>query len=173
MSSDERIFEHPARIRDARSADIIGHCVIGRSFSSMFDELADRKSAGSRTLDIPIDGLFKLLKREAYVLWYAEGSNHRSIRITVALKEGHTPIDHLKAWAHAVELAKMCSNHDAQGGRSDNDEKLSLISHAYHAVEDVFQEFVEQLRSIGWGIDEGVIVVGLPPTIVVNEDVKK
>lgn len=116
-----------------------------------------------------MDDLLELLQQESYILWYTKRSNRPS-NISVAFKAGHSPIDHLKAWAHAVEVANRLSKPDAGNG---SDEKLLSIRDAYLAVEEAFPEFIEKLRSVGWAIDEGSIVVGLPSTIVVQEDGRK
>ncbi|KAJ3006916.1 hypothetical protein NUW54_g3751 [Trametes sanguinea] len=44
---------------------------------------------------------------EKYVLWFtSEASSYPSLAVT--FKDGHGPHDHLKAWSHAHEVARLC-----------------------------------------------------------------
>ncbi len=64
--------------------------------------------------------------------------------VHIVLKEGHGPMDHLKAWIHA------------SGGELDH-----------------FESFTEALEQKGWIIGEGGLVTRLPRRVVVGGNDKK
>ena len=121
-------------------------------------------------VDTSIHNTLKVFAQERYVLWYTWGGRSRPVNITIALKEGHTSVDHLKAWVHAVEIAGMCGGrHEVEKFKGESDERVALIRKAYATVEETFSVFVEDMRSLGWRIDEGAIITGSPSTIVVDQ----
>ncbi|KAF9043753.1 DUF647-domain-containing protein [Hymenopellis radicata] len=64
--------------------------------------------------------------------------------VHIVLKEGHGPVDHLKAWVHA------------SGGELDH-----------------FESFIEALEKKGWVVGEGGLVTRLPRRVVVDGNHKK
>ena len=176
ISLEERVFAHPAHLRDVRSGATIGYCMIASSFLSMFDGSRHRRPYDRRrsrfTLNVPIHQLLRIFSRERYILWCdPRGTRKRPAHISIVLRDAHTQVDHLKAWVHAFEVAVMCRDLrlDSKKTRGDIDEGVQLIGTAYALIDRTFQTFIERLRANGWRIDEGTIVVGSPSIVVIDE----
>ena len=97
------------------------------------------------------------------------------MRIAVGLKEGHGPHDHMRAWAHAHELARA----HASIGTEAFGERLAAVHRAGAMVARALPGFMGAARRAGWRVDEGALVGGSPATLVVelsdfvgNEDKK-
>jgi hypothetical protein len=80
------------------------------------------------------------------------------------LKEGHTPLDQLKAWAHAEEIGRVWTEQSVDV----KDEPQFLIEATYQMVEDHFAAFVKHLRDLGWNLDEGALMTGSPKAVFVS-----
>jgi hypothetical protein len=173
VSLAERVFEHPARLHHAKSRATIGYCMIAPSFLSMFDgtrhRLLNTRRQSRITMSVPVYQLVSIFSRERYILW-CDTARARTgpPQIYIMLKEGHTQIDHLKAWVHAYEVAMTCRTLYSEQPEDDGHEGIRLIGQAYAAADGKFGSFVEHMRTIGWRIDEGTILVGSPSTIVLN-----
>ncbi|KAI0765221.1 vitamin B6 photo-protection and homoeostasis-domain-containing protein [Fomes fomentarius] len=100
---------------------------------------------------------------ERYVLWFASAPG-AAVHVLVALKDGHAPPDHLKAWAHAHELVRQV------GGRTPTEfgTRLTAVRSALECVGCMMPGFVEDARAVGWKIEEGVLVGGSPVTMEVE-----
>ncbi|KAK1231670.1 hypothetical protein PQX77_005211 [Marasmius sp. AFHP31] len=103
----ESIFHEPSTLRDD-SGNLLGHCTIGSSIGVILS-----KSSTSLVSSTVLDAL----KDERYILWFDPGclsslSTAGSIvsstpRLHIFLRDGHRPSDHLKAWIHATEVARL------------------------------------------------------------------
>jgi hypothetical protein len=113
-----------------------------------------------------IHELVDLFKDERYALWCRWQSRHRSPDISIALKAGHTPQDHLRGWLHACEIARLI----ATDGRTTERGEIHYIRAAHREVDRLFGKFTNAMRHHGWKIDEGTLVVGLPPIISFDVD---
>lgn len=164
ISRHERIFVSPSRIRDGNSGAIIGRCTIGCSLSSLLR--IDVGTPVKRLAEVSIHDLVDLFKDERYALWCRRQSRHRSPDISIALKAGHTPIDHLRGWLHACEIARLI----ATDGRTTEGGEIHYIRAAHREVDRLFEKFTSVMRLHGWKIEEGTLVVGLPPVISFDVD---
>ena len=157
----ERIFVDSAWIGPSRST----HCVLGAPFTALVGTLSTTQIAA----------LLATFSADKYVLWVAASTPGGSMRIAVGFKEGHGPHDHMRAWAHAHELAR---GHAGIGTEAFG-ERLAAVHRAGARVTRAFPGFVEAARRAGWRVDEGALVGGSPATLVVelsdfvgNEDKK-
>lgn len=165
ISEVERIFESFGILRDASTGRITGHCTIGSSLSAI--------------LVPPVQPeLLEIFKSERYVLLYdpkclcdvpGKGSRHFSgfLRLHICLKVGHSPEDHLKAWAHASEVGRML---ELEKGHSDASSGEEIIRAAYDRVDLLFAHFISGLRAAGWNTTEGALMTGLPRTVLTSID---
>jgi hypothetical protein len=156
----ERIFEWPGVLRNGCNDKVMGHCTIGSSLSTVLTDHAGYKS------------LLRVFRSERYLLCFDACSVSRNRRgskrpqLHICLKEGHTPLDQLKAWAHAEEIGRVWTEQSMDG----KDEPQFLIEATYQIVEDHFAAFVKQLRDLGWNLDEGALMTGSPKAIFVSAD---
>ena len=149
----------PSRIRDGSSGTIIGRCTIGCSLTSSLR--IGVKAPVGRLGEVSVYELADLFRDERYALWCRRKSRYRSPDISIALKVGHTPRDHLRGWLHACEIARLM----ATDGKPTEHGEIHYVRAAYQEVDGLFEKFTNVMQHHGWKIDEGTLVVGLPPVI--------
>jgi hypothetical protein len=164
ISRDERILVSPSRIRDGNSGTTIGRCTIGYSLTSFLRTGAE--SSVERLGDAPIHELIEIFRDEKYALWCRRKSRYQSPDISIALKTGHTPRDHLRGWVHGCEIARLM----ASDGTATERGAIHYIRAAHREVDRLFERFSTIMQHHGWKIDESTLVVGLPPVISFDID---
>lgn len=164
ISRDERILVSPSRIRDGNSGTTIGRCIIGCSLASLLR--TDVETSVERLGDVSVHELVELFKDEKYALWCRRKPRCRSPDISIVLKAGHTPRDHLRGWLHGCEIARLMASDGTTTERSE----IHYIRAAHREVERLFEKFTSVMQHHGWKIDEGTLVVGLPPIISFGVD---
>src|SRR5579872_4529219 len=102
ISRHERILVSPSQIRDENSGTTIGRCSIGCSLTSFLRLNAETPTEWLE--EVSIHELVNLFKDERYALWCRKKSKYQPPDISIALKAGHTPRDHLRGWVHACEI---------------------------------------------------------------------
>jgi len=164
ISQHERILVPPSQILGGNPGTIIGRCTIGCSLSSLLR--IDVETSVKRLGDVSIHELVDLFKDERYALWCRRRSRRRCPDISIALKAGHTPLDHLRGWLHACEIARLIST----DGEPTEGGEIHYIRAAHREVDRLFEKFTSVMRHHGWKIDEGTLVIGLPPIISFDMD---
>ncbi|KIY53481.1 hypothetical protein FISHEDRAFT_68831 [Fistulina hepatica ATCC 64428] len=178
VASQEKIFRSPGILWDVEG-NMAGWCSIGTSFAATFHQRP-----------VPAE-VFKLLSNEKYVLWYDDASllddSQVGIRLNrelpclhICLKEGHTSVDHLRAWLHATELSFLLSDGTRSmvvGGDTELDDlqtepnsPLGLLQRSHERVKAAFDDFVSQMQAAAWDISPVSICVmaGAPPSVVTS-----
>ncbi len=107
--------------------------------------------------------LLEVFTDDKYVLWFASPPA-ATVRLVVGFKEGHGPQDHLKAWAHAHEVVRICGSKTP----SESGTQLAAVQVALERVSKMFPSFVEAAKATGWKVDEGALVGGSPVTMSVE-----
>ncbi|KAJ7598393.1 vitamin B6 photo-protection and homoeostasis-domain-containing protein [Mycena floridula] len=152
ISRTERIFERPGTIRDVHSGRVLGHCSIGSSFSAILSE--------------PIQStLLPLFQKERYLLWYDPsclvGAKLVGLPcLHICLKKDYSPVDQLRAWAHAAEVARLA---DAKEGDVED-----LIRLAYSNTEHHFADFIRKMRVAEWNTVDGTLMTSAPRTLLTS-----
>lgn len=113
-------------------------------------------------LDSLLPHLIKAFSNEKYILW-AE-ARHSTHNVQVFLKDGHTALDHLKAWIHAADFVSLCPLN-----ASSLPELMHHLEESKKTVDRHFQTFVGGLKEAGWDIDAPGLVSGSPITIQIEE----
>ncbi|KAL0569071.1 hypothetical protein V5O48_012898 [Marasmius crinis-equi] len=194
----ESIFHRPEVILDD-SGTPLGHCSIGSSIGTVL----------SQSMSIPTV-VFDTLKNEKYVLWFdPKCLSHRSSpdspvvigtpHIHIFLKEGHRSFDHLRAWLHAIEVARSVKREmlaqreklrnrvgnalQNQSGKLELEldggalEASKLMSSAYEVIKKETSSFVDTMISEKWafsnvdGVKELEVSLMTGPPITVIADV--
>ncbi|KAF9486159.1 DUF647-domain-containing protein [Pholiota conissans] len=152
----ERIFEYPGTIRDPLTGQIQGYCTIGSSFSSIL-----RRPVPS--------GLIDIFREERYIIWFDHSclrlamnastspNLHGLKRVHIALKEGYTNDDLVKAWIQAVEICSIVG---------ENVDALGVVRTSYQSVTRQLPQFMESLRLSGWLTADCPIMIGVPHAVV-------
>lgn len=78
----------------------------------------------------------------------------------ICLKDRYTPQDQLKAWVHALELARACN--------TTTSDPVSLISASYQGLDRGFKLFVQYMESMGWDVKEDALMTGAPGAVLVS-----
>lgn len=127
------------------------------------------KDRWSAAIAAPIDLLIQTFAEERFIPWYHPTSDKSDLGIDVqiVLKEGHTPLDHLKAWAHAIELVRILNN-PKPDEKAGNGRQVVSNRKALAIVNESFPTFLEHMRSVGWRLEGGTLVVGSSPTVVIE-----
>ncbi|EMD34725.1 hypothetical protein CERSUDRAFT_116920 [Gelatoporia subvermispora B] len=169
MAVKERIFADPTLLmHPLRPEKRLGHCHLGASLSTIFLE-THRPCPPSRTSTVPnltsaqLNVVLQTFENERYILWLRHDSRSESLQLVVCFKTGHQPIDRLKGWIHAQELAIALED-----GVHPMFEKLhEVVQTSLARVQKLFPLFLDAARGRGWMVEEGLLV-GIPYTISVR-----
>ncbi|KAF1849955.1 DUF647-domain-containing protein [Cucurbitaria berberidis CBS 394.84] len=149
VSKRERVFERDGILRWADD-EIVGYCKIGVSLEALLSRF-DRGHTLTGSVDLRNMGMSELLHvfaDEAYILWPALSDDNALI----VLKEGCTPIDQLKAWTHALLLARRARG---EMGKPDADgaSRLAELRRTLETTRGLFAESSKALRQRGWELE--------------------
>ncbi|KAJ7154551.1 vitamin B6 photo-protection and homoeostasis-domain-containing protein [Mycena filopes] len=178
VSALERIFARPGVLRELRTNSVAGRCTIGSSLTAVL-------RPGANTIP---PALLAQMRGERYVLWFdracLELTPRREreqdellhvsapIHLHICLKEGHTPADQLKAWAHAAEVGRMRVLQQRASAASSAEPlhatPAELVLAAHGRVEAVFAQFMQGMRAAGWNTAEAALLPGAPRTLIVS-----
>ncbi|PCH44701.1 hypothetical protein WOLCODRAFT_154740 [Wolfiporia cocos MD-104 SS10] len=174
VAQHERIFANPSALYDTSTHAklFLGSCHIGSAFSSISPNASLSYSSTPHLTLAQLTSLLETLSSEQYLLWYSpptRSSSHLSLHIL--MKPHHRPSDHLKAWAHAYEAARLLV------GRAPNDFEVGLaaVQTARAVVEEAWEDFIEGVREAGWKLAEGeggLVGVGRTIQVEVQESAK-
>jgi hypothetical protein len=147
VSRVERVFERDGVLRWC-GEEVVGCARIGVSLRELLGRMGEQRRARTGAMHLQGVGLEELLDvfgEEKYVLWPAESAEQAAL---IVLKEGCTAVDQLKAWAHALLLAKRL-----QGGTSSKDRFLTELRQTLKDTRRVFEKQVDALNKKGWDLN--------------------
>jgi hypothetical protein len=180
VSQRERIFSRPDALRDGLSGTILGYCTIG---SSLAQEVQAVALGG-------FHNVVEIFREERYILWFnprclcpepdgrpslAEGlvQGSQSLHLHIFLKVGHTSIDHVRAWTHALEVASMLRRRhetetDSYNTKSRPLDAIALVRTAHERMTKRFPTFMNGLKEAGWNTGDGSIclMAGSPTAVI-------
>ncbi|KAH6858360.1 vitamin B6 photo-protection and homoeostasis-domain-containing protein [Alternaria alternata] len=157
VSKRERIF-HRGDVLRWSDDEMLGHCKIGVSLQEMLGRMGEQNTqTGSLALHaIQISELLTVFTSEAYIACPAASA----VDISIVLKAGCGPNDQLKAWAHALLLAKRARDGKGHSGNKPNTAsappKDRLIAELRQTLEDVrvmFDKYGNEMMGKGWDLD--------------------
>ena len=114
--------------------------------------------------DAEVVALLRAFVDEKYILTIASAPSPSPLHVIVSFKEGHCARDHLKAWAHAHEVAWMCGGKTPSGFAA----RLGAVGAAHESISRIFPSFVDAAKKAGWKVDEGALVGGSPIALSVE-----
>ncbi|KAJ6599906.1 vitamin B6 photo-protection and homoeostasis-domain-containing protein [Mycena vulgaris] len=165
VSDLERIFERPGVLREIRTNSVAGICTIGSSLNAVL---------GGSLIPLP---LLEQMQDERYILWFDHSSLSSrpnapeellpgAVHLHICLKEGHTPADQLKAWAHAAEVGRMLLLQ--QRASFPRPAPAELVLAGYRRLDPIFAEFIQGLRNVGWHTADAALLSGTPRALIVS-----
>lgn len=139
VSAREKVFERDGALRWC-DGTYLGHCTFGVSLRDLTMNLGtqDRSSGAFRNLQVQPGDLFDAFKQEQYLLWYDNSMG----QAVVVLKKDATPTSQLKAWMHAIFIAKVsekCS--------------LKIVRETLTKTSKMLDFYHEQLVRAGWDLN--------------------
>lgn len=159
----ERIFEKDGVLR-WRDSDILGYARIGTRFTELVGNNAPLATGGTKVPGLSISNIVKVFRNEKHLLWYDSGKRW----VTICLKDDITPEGQLKAWVHALFVAKEVRRHREKrrsgggGGGGGNmqlsvEEILGVLETTLQDLEVFFQSTTERLRAAGWDLSTAAL----------------
>lgn len=168
VSARERIFERDGVLR-WMDGTVLGKCRIGVSLEELLGRLGSKhKQSGSVAMHaIDLSDLLSVFQAEAYILWPASPA----YEALIVLKAGCGPIDQLRAWAHALLLAKRAQRRrrdgdtvgkpdDAAVGAAAQYRHYGLIAELAETLSEVrtmFDKYGDAMRSKGWDLEAAAL----------------
>lgn len=172
----ERIFERDGVLR-WRESEVLGFARIGTTFSELAASFRDAIVSGgdggggglptvrggghsrggllpSPRPTISIHDIAKVFRNEKHILWY----DARKREVTICLKNDITSEEQLKAWVHALFVAKKICHHNNDSEKKSpsppltNEEILGVIETTLFDLGTSFAMTVGQLRAVGWDL---------------------
>lgn len=173
VSLSERIFEKDGVLRWA-GGQFLGTARIGVGIRDLLcnnPSVQETSAAGKETTRQSMPYLIdvvQVFEAERYMMDY---KIERVPAFNIALKTDSTALDQLKAWFHAIILAKdiFDSEHASSGQtkqlRSD-ESKQAAISRTLKRANELFEEHSGRIRAAGWSMDVAALETFSGPRIV-------
>ncbi|KAF1990957.1 DUF647-domain-containing protein [Aulographum hederae CBS 113979] len=152
VSRRERIFERDGALR-WMAGPVFGFCKIGVKFQALLLHLAteSQRTGSMRVAKTELAALVELFRNENYMLWYDDST----AEAVIVLKEGITTESQLKAWCHALSLARRVSHQPGTTANVANTQQ-ALIAHVAATLKDTttdFDAYARRLRAAGWDLE--------------------
>lgn len=158
VSQRERVFERGGVLRWSDDK-VLGRCSIGVPLQRLLHRLGTRhKQTGSLALkSMEISDLLDVFANESYMLLPASAADEALI----VLKGACEPIDQLKAWAHALLLAKKRAGLEVAvlGSKPDDashhpamEDLISELRDSLKDVQAMFEKYGDEMRGKGWDV---------------------
>ncbi|KAF2035451.1 DUF647-domain-containing protein [Setomelanomma holmii] len=153
VSQRERVFEKDGVLRWADES-LVGCCRIGVSLDLLLSRIGQQhKRTSSIDLHaIAFPELMDIFVGEAYILWITDVD----YEALIVLKEGCTPIDQLRAWAHALLLASRMRGPQCKPEDDDASSVATRLAETRRTLEEtraLFAKYTEALKQKGWDLN--------------------
>lgn len=161
----ERIFERDGVLR-WRETEVLGYARIGTRFielvgddASILGYDAPLTSGGEKAPGLSISDVVKVFQNEKHLLWY----DSRKRWVTICLKDGITPEEQLKAWIHALFVAKEARHREKRRGddggnmQPSGEVLLGVLETTLHDLDVSFPSTTERLRAAGWDLSTAAL----------------
>jgi hypothetical protein len=178
VSERELIFErYGGGVFRWTSDAVLGHCDFGVSLQTLLQSLPSsyqNAASGSTRLEaVELSTVMNIFHNQQYILWCQTtppkwyDTKGAQTRILVVLKQGVTPESQLRAWYHALLLARRLSSHkQAQTltakkpktlSESKQQETLLHVTSTLKLATQTFDGYAQRLRAAGWDLDISVL----------------
>jgi len=161
-SRRERILERSGVLRWADSS-VLGHAVIGVPFATLLTSLA--AADGHRPMGLVedensiarLEEFASIFRMQKYLLWPAASSRTSAPKVLICLKSGATAYDQVKAWCHALMVAKELSRRSYREKHDGYDEKIGLVQATTSVMNETFADMAKRMVETGWDLDTACI----------------
>jgi hypothetical protein len=145
VSLRERVLETSGILRWGQYA-VLGFADVGVPFATMLTSVDH------------VQELANVFRMQKYLLWPTKGGRGGLPRVLICLKAGACANDQLKAWSHALIVAKELAT--AKKGHNDGggyEKKLGIVRATMDEMDRTFPGFAERLVEMGWDVDTACI----------------
>ncbi|THY63637.1 DUF647-domain-containing protein [Aureobasidium pullulans] len=149
VSAKERVFERDGILRDVDD-NCLGYARIGIPASELLQRLGETEKLTKAT-NLPDGRLLQLLdvfEDEGYVLYLEQPSD----MVCILLKNGSDTAVQLKAWYHALLLARLVR----QGYESEK-KPMDMVQSTLVAVRKDWERVQARLGEAGWDLDTAAL----------------
>ncbi|KAL2857756.1 vitamin B6 photo-protection and homoeostasis-domain-containing protein [Aspergillus pseudoustus] len=183
VSRQERIFDASGMLQwhglppgkeGPMAPETLGHCQIGVSLRDFMSSSSSSSSSSSPSVSttsnslktaLPLKALASLFNDENYILIFTTRSPSLGPRARISckilLKQHATPKTHLKAWMHALLVARLLTRSPPSGedkkktGCGTTEMILSTLSRTldFLNVSSRFEGYIDALGDKGWEVD--------------------
>jgi hypothetical protein len=150
----ERIFEKDGMLRWGKTrAVVVGNAEIGANLAALVGSLRSQQQQHSSVSVINLEDLARVFCNEEHVLWY----DFARRRVTICLKERASPEEQLRAWMHALLLAKRIRHGGFDAMGPSHQEVLALVEETLDDIGMSWSAVAQRLGEAGWDLDAAVL----------------
>jgi hypothetical protein len=163
VSRLEVVFERDGVLRWL-GAEVLGRATIGVGMQELVLAGGGKGGDGSGP---DLYELHELFRDEEYLLC----ANATGTAVAMALRRGCSARGQLRAWLHALVLAREASEQRGRGPSSSaekekgGDRARAAVTSSLTRTRAVWGEFAARLASAGWALDEAALETGCGPRI--------
>jgi hypothetical protein len=173
VSEREQIFERRGGGVFRWDSDaVLGYCNFGVSLQNLLRSLPQsRQDETTRSLrlgTVDLSALTQLFRNQQYILWCQTATPRwydapgPQLKVLVVLKQGVSPESQLRAWYHALLLARRISLQSRGSNSAVALEPLpkEMLFHVASTLElatTTFDSYARRLRAVGWELDIPVL----------------
>lgn len=147
VSKKERIFAKGSVLR-WNSRPSLGTCCIGVELKTLLSDLGTRSGSTGSIADLEeLPKLLTLFRKDQYLLWHDVDTQ----RSKIVLKQEAKPLDHIKAWTHALLLARELS-HYSRTSAAGKTSVVTALTSTHDQTARLFTEHLAAIERAGWDI---------------------
>jgi hypothetical protein len=144
----EFVFEKEGTLR-WRGTEALGTCQIGLALRDMLQGIGGHvapQTGSFKHLSISLSSLVDIFVDEDYILWFNAGTENA----VVALKDQATTTSQLKAWSHALRVARACYEAKMRKINLDSQAIVKMLGDTQRTNSKIFDRHLKQLEDAGW-----------------------
>lgn len=145
VKNQEEIFSQGSNMK-WKTCQTHGTCHIGVSLQTLLQSMGMQSSQTGSFKDLDnLSELLNLFKDQHYLLWH----DVRTTNTSVVLKQEASPLDHVKAWTHALILAN-----EIQHGPRDVTAPwmMTTIMNTLDKSNSLFTTHLAAIKAAGWDL---------------------
>jgi Vitamin B6 photo-protection and homoeostasis len=169
-SKQEFVFEKDGVLR-WQGRKTLGTCEIGLAFRDMLQAIGGQvtsQTGSFKHLSISLSSLLDIFVTEQYILWF----NPVTEKAVIALKDRATTISQLKAWSHALRVARICSKAKMRKMDLSPQAIVKILEDTQRTHNITFERHIKQLEDAGWNTSTAALETNPGRRICVEEHKK-
>ena len=154
-AEQEFIFEKDGILR-WQGTENLGTCQIGVALRDVLQGVGGcvaSQTGSFKYLPMPLSSLLDIFSTEDYILWF----NPVTEKALIVLKDGATTTSQLKAWSHALRVARVYSETAARKIDLDPQAIVRTLEDTRRTHNKTFGRFIKQLEDAHWNTSTAVL----------------